>query len=102
MGVAKRRSQRGIFVWCGQGVRAHRCGAREVGPMLTQRSILEAAWASCASRQVEYGIARVEGTLPALYRLALGGTAVGTGLNTSKVLSRRMCRSELDYARMHH
>lgn len=35
--------------------------------------------------KVEYGIARVEATLPSLYRLALGGTAVGTGLNTAKV-----------------
>jgi len=32
--------------------------------------------------QVEYGIARVKDTLPRLYQLALGGTAVGTGLNT--------------------
>ncbi len=31
--------------------------------------------------QVEYGLARVEGTLPRIYELALGGTAVGTGLN---------------------
>lgn len=36
------------------------------------------------SRQVSYGIERVEATLPSLYRLALGGTAVGTGLNTAK------------------
>lgn len=32
--------------------------------------------------QVEYGIARVKDTLPRLYQLAQGGTAVGTGLNT--------------------
>lgn len=32
--------------------------------------------------QVEYAIRRVEGSLEALYPLALGGTAVGTGLNT--------------------
>jgi fumarate hydratase class II len=32
--------------------------------------------------QVEFGIARVEDTLPRLYRLAQGGTGVGTGLNT--------------------
>jgi len=32
--------------------------------------------------QIEYGIARVEGTLVRLYPLAQGGTAVGTGLNT--------------------
>jgi len=33
-------------------------------------------------QQVRNGIARVEGTLPRLYQLAAGGTAVGTGLNT--------------------
>jgi len=32
--------------------------------------------------QVANGIARVKATLPRLYELALGGTAVGTGLNT--------------------
>ncbi|MBF0489331.1 MAG: class II fumarate hydratase [Candidatus Omnitrophica bacterium] len=32
--------------------------------------------------QLSYGIARIESTLPRLYELALGGTAVGTGLNT--------------------
>ena len=32
--------------------------------------------------QIEHGIARVESTLPHLYELAIGGTAVGTGLNT--------------------
>lgn len=33
------------------------------------------------ARQVELGIARVEDSLPRLYPLAQGGTAVGTGLN---------------------
>ncbi|GMI74016.1 FUMARASE 2 [Hibiscus trionum] len=34
--------------------------------------------------QVKYGIDRVSATLPRLYQLAQGGTAVGTGLNTKK------------------
>lgn len=34
--------------------------------------------------QVKYGIERVRGSLPRLYQLAQGGTAVGTGLNTKK------------------
>lgn len=34
------------------------------------------------STQVEYGIERIKGVLPRLSQLALGGTAVGTGLNT--------------------
>ncbi|TKR65175.1 hypothetical protein L596_025618 [Steinernema carpocapsae] len=33
-------------------------------------------------QQLNNGIARVEATLPRLYELAAGGTAVGTGLNT--------------------
>ncbi len=32
--------------------------------------------------QIEYGIARVKDTLPRLYKLAQGGTAVGTGINS--------------------
>eukprot|EP00878_Enallax_costatus_P000751 GHUV01000869.1.p1 GENE.GHUV01000869.1~~GHUV01000869.1.p1 ORF type:complete len:490 (+),score=157.08 GHUV01000869.1:182-1651(+) len=34
------------------------------------------------AQQVEYGLERIKAALPALYRLAQGGTAVGTGLNT--------------------
>ena len=34
--------------------------------------------------QLEYGIRAIENTLPHLSELALGGTAVGTGLNTPK------------------
>lgn len=34
--------------------------------------------------QVENGIERVNNTLPRLYELAVGGTAVGTGLNARK------------------
>jgi len=34
------------------------------------------------ARQIEDNIERVEGVLPRLFRLAQGGTAVGTGLNT--------------------
>ncbi|MEI4470624.1 class II fumarate hydratase [Frigidibacter sp. MR17.24] len=36
------------------------------------------------AKQVENGIKRVEMCLPAIYELAQGGTAVGTGLNTKK------------------
>ena len=34
--------------------------------------------------QIEYGIERVKRTLPSLYQLAQGGTAVGTGINSIK------------------
>ncbi len=33
------------------------------------------------AKQIEYGIARIETTLPRLMQLAQGGTAVGTGIN---------------------
>jgi len=36
------------------------------------------------AQQVEYGVQRIEHSLQSLYRIALGGTAVGTGLNTTE------------------
>ena len=36
------------------------------------------------AQQLAYGIERIESTLPRLAELALGGTAVGTGLNTRR------------------
>jgi len=38
--------------------------------------------------QVKYGIRRIKATLPGLYPLAQGGTAVGTGLNARKGFDR--------------
>jgi fumarate hydratase class II len=40
--------------------------------------------------QVEHAIERVKATLPDLRELAIGGTAVGTGLNTHPEFGRRM------------
>ena len=40
--------------------------------------------------QVQHGIARVKAVLPDLRELAIGGTAVGTGLNTHPEFGRRM------------
>ncbi|MPZ98862.1 MAG: class II fumarate hydratase [Dehalococcoidia bacterium] len=42
------------------------------------------------AKQVEYAVARVEGTLPRLSELALGGTAVGTGLNSHPEFASRV------------
>jgi len=49
------------------------------------------------ARQVELGIRRIEQTRASLAELALGGTAVGTGLNTHPEFPRRViaCVSEL-------
>ena len=41
-------------------------------------------------QQLAYGIERVEGTLPRLDELALGGTAVGTGLNSHPEYASRV------------
>ena len=38
-----------------------------------------------------YAIERVNSTLPKLYQLALGGTAVGTGLNSKKGFAEKAC-----------
>jgi fumarate hydratase class II len=43
-------------------------------------------------QQVAYGIQRVEGVLPRLYELALGGTAVGTGLNAHPEYAERVAK----------
>ena len=40
--------------------------------------------------QVKYGKERVINTLPRVYQLAIGGTAVGTGLNTRIGFAEKM------------
>src|SRR5215208_3611332 len=42
------------------------------------------------ARQIELAIERIESTLPGLRELAIGGTAVGTGLNTHPEFGARM------------
>jgi fumarate hydratase class II len=42
--------------------------------------------------QLDHGIAAIRATLPALYELALGGTAVGTGLNAHRDYAQRVAR----------
>jgi len=41
--------------------------------------------------QVGFGVERLKATLPRLYRLAQGGTAVGTGLNAKKGFAEKFC-----------
>ncbi len=41
--------------------------------------------------QVEHGVKRIENTLPHLRELAIGGTAVGTGLNAHPEFAGRVC-----------
>src|SRR5205823_2954920 len=42
--------------------------------------------------QLDYGIAAVKATLPMLHELALGGTAVGTGLNAHREFADRVAK----------
>jgi fumarate hydratase class II len=44
-------------------------------------------------QQLTNGIARLEGVLPRLYELALGGTAVGTGLNSHPEFAVRVAQA---------
>jgi fumarate hydratase, class II len=49
------------------------------------------------ARQVENAVTRVEGVLPRLYELALGGTAVGTGLNSHPEYAERVAQKIAAY-----
>ncbi|MBL7545868.1 MAG: class II fumarate hydratase [Bdellovibrionaceae bacterium] len=42
--------------------------------------------------QIKHGVTRVKNTLPHLHELAIGGTAVGTGLNAHKDFSVTVCQ----------
>lgn len=46
---------------------------------------------SAYAKQIELGLARVEASLPDVLSLALGGTAVGTGLNTHPEFADKAC-----------
>ena len=48
------------------------------------------------ARQIELSIARIEATLPGLRELAIGGTAVGTGLNTHPEFGARVARELIE------
>lgn len=46
--------------------------------------------------QIEHGIRAIENTLPHLSELALGGTAVGTGLNTPRGYAKKVAKEIAD------
>jgi fumarate hydratase class II len=48
------------------------------------------------AHQLTMGLARIEGCLPRLYELALGGTAVGTGLNTHPEFAQKAAAAIAD------
>jgi fumarate hydratase class II len=51
-------------------------------------------------QQLSTGILRVNGVLPRLYELALGGTAVGTGLNSHPEFAERVAQAIADYTEL--
>ncbi|KAK3749475.1 hypothetical protein QZH41_013453 [Actinostola sp. cb2023] len=55
---------------------------------------------SAYARQLENGIARVEATLPRVYELAIGGTAVGTGLNTRIGFAEKVSEKIAEYTKL--
>ncbi|BFG02134.1 probable fumarate hydratase mitochondrial [Drosophila madeirensis] len=48
------------------------------------------------AQQLTYGLDRINGCLPRVYELALGGTAVGTGLNTHKGFAEKVSKRIAD------
>jgi fumarate hydratase class II len=50
--------------------------------------------------QLDHGIKRIEGSLPDLYQLALGGTAVGTGLNAHPEFAERVAKAIAQLTRL--
>lgn len=50
--------------------------------------------------QLDKGLQRIEASLPELYELALGGTAVGTGLNTHPQFAVRVAAAIADYTEL--
>ncbi|MCA3264334.1 MAG: class II fumarate hydratase [Telmatospirillum sp.] len=67
-------------------VKLGRTHLQDAVPMTLGQEI--GAWA----RQVETALARLEQMLPRLYRVAQGGTAVGTGLNTHRDFASQFAR----------
>ena len=51
-------------------------------------------------QQASYGIQRIESVLPRLYELALGGTAVGTGLNSHPEFGERVATKIAAFTRL--
>lgn len=50
--------------------------------------------------QIDQNIERIETSLPRLYELAIGATAVGTGFNAPKQFSKKMCEKIAQYTHL--
>lgn len=72
-------------------VKIGRTHLQDATPLTVGQEI--SGWAS----QLDHGIARITASLDHLYELALGGTAVGTGLNTHPEYADRVAKAIADY-----
>lgn len=52
------------------------------------------------AQQIKYAIDRVDSVLPRVFELAIGGTAVGTGLNTRIGFAEKMCAKIADLTKL--
>ncbi|KAF5305274.1 hypothetical protein FQA39_LY09239 [Lamprigera yunnana] len=52
---------------------------------------------SCYKQQIQFCIERIYDTLPRLYMLPMGGTAIGTGMNTFEGFSEKCCCKIAEY-----
>ena len=52
------------------------------------------------AKQIEYGLQRVKDTLPRLYQLAQGGTAVGTGINSKAGFAERFAENVAEITKL--
>jgi len=71
---------------CDGTVKTGRTHLMDAMPVRLSQEIL--GWAA----QVDLSIERIESTLPRLQELAIGGTAVGTGINAHPEFAARLCR----------
>jgi fumarate hydratase class II len=71
---------------CDDTVKTGRTHLMDAMPVRLSQELL--GWAA----QVDLSIERIEATLPRLGELAIGGTAVGTGINAHPEFAGRLCR----------
>ena len=68
-------------------VKIGRTHLQDATPLTVEQEM--SGWASLVARDID----RLEAALPGLYELAIGGTAVGTGLNTHPEFAERAART---------
>ncbi len=78
----------------GSVIKTGRTHLMDAMPITLQQEM--SGWAA----QIEYSVERIEGTMPRLRELAIGGTAVGTGINTHPEFGRRVAKKLTEATRI--